>query len=1265
MRLDVTALGSASRSVGQVAAAVVEYLEGRVGDPGRGLLTGGEQTHDSGLTMYYGDSREGPGRWIGLGATAHGLTGVVDRNALGRVLEGRHPHTGERLLTAQGSSQRSNLAVGTAARFDTSGSPLYTAADMASLLDLTRREVNAMIACGDIATVTVDGDRLVEDHELTRLIDAAAVPTVERITAGGDPDDWLTGPQTAQLLGVSAQYVRRLCHRGERGASGGERAQLPAERVGGNGAFRIRRGDLAEFAANRKTPVARVAFDVTLTTEKSFGVVMMLTDGVRQQRFVDALRVANDTAISYLDEHAAVARRKGEVVASNGLVGASYFHGTSRGLDPHPHHHNVIANAVVDDQGGVRALDARSLYLRAPEAEALATAAARWELRDLQLGWWQRDEGMWEIAGVDEAVINAFSSRHRDINEVRVALEDKLGRRVTTEEERQVWADTRAAKTGVDPAELLASWRQRAGETGFDVSACFERGDHAVAYERLDDELTAKLFSDLLDPATGVCSEVDRFDWCRVVQAVVDWSVDDGGVRRKVLLPPAEVTRLAGRFLAHEHVIGLSRDLSRGTIRRGDGTVIEGGEPVRTYTTAEMVWTQTQIIDSWSSGHGARRGVVDDAYVDAAIAAASVDLTGEQKRLVRRWCTSGDRVQGAVGWAGAGKTTAMFAAARAWESAGFRVIGAAVKGEAARQLGADAAIESDTLALLLTRIRRHEPVLDARTVVIVDEGSTIGDRELLELMQECERADATLRIIGDPAQHRSVPAGGCWAYLVSETKSPALTTVHRLRDAGERRRAAEVRSGKPTNVLAELEAAGQLIWSDRDSQTYAAVLERWYASRRDGAAHPMVHGRNRERRLLNQVAQQVLIADGSVDADHAVELRDGRRLCVGDAVIARHGDRNIHPDDEPRAWMRNGTTGRISAIEPGERLGDLRVTVVTDAGHKLIVGRPTLERRRGGIDLAYAVTSYAVQGSTRPKSTSTITASTSRAELYVGMTRGEDSNTVFATRTVTEAINDTDRHLPVVDRDLADELAERLARPDGVPVVVADPHVVAVSRTVGQRLATLHARRRAGAAGAWDEAIERREALLRRTAEPPPGFAAVLPPAPAAPHLTARYRRLAADVSVWTETHNAAKPRTTMTVVEQAIGARPRSDGAAAVDWDALAGRIVELATDTTLHRLTSEHPQLRHLHDAGWLRGWLDTLARRGRLASVDIDGLADRVTEIADWRAGRSIDRDELDPLGPAPDDHAGSIKRRRLREHLDRFTGIDGDDLAQGVA
>ena len=146
MRLTVTPLGAQSTTVSAVAKSVVDYLEGGRGDPGSALLRG--PTQGDGAVRYYADSIEGPGRWIGAGAAYRKLDGAVDRDAFQRVLEGRHPATGERLVTAQGSSQRGHLAVGTAARFDEHGEPMYTVGDTARLLGLRVAEVKQLVETG-------------------------------------------------------------------------------------------------------------------------------------------------------------------------------------------------------------------------------------------------------------------------------------------------------------------------------------------------------------------------------------------------------------------------------------------------------------------------------------------------------------------------------------------------------------------------------------------------------------------------------------------------------------------------------------------------------------------------------------------------------------------------------------------------------------------------------------------------------------------------------------------------------------------------------------------------------------------------------------------------------------------------------------------------------------------------------------------------------------------------------------------------------------
>ena len=446
--------------------------------------------------------------------------------------------------------------------------------------------------------------------------------------------------------------------------------------------YLIRRDELVDFASRRKPPTARVGFDLTLTVEKSIGLLTMLSTGDRQQAMVRALRIANETAIAHLDQVASVGRRTGEIVSSEGLVVASYFHCTSRALDPHPHHHNVVANAIVDDRGDVRTLDARALYRHAPAAAALATAAARWELRDLGVDWWCRDDGVWEIAGVSHDTIREFSRRRGDMDEVRRALEERLGRTVSHREEDTIALGTRAAKTAVDPIGLKNEWLTRADRVGFDVDACFDRVTRPVVFERLPAEHERVLFDDLVHPERGLCAGSNTFTRSDVFKAIADWSIadvdaDGHPIRRKVLVPPVEIQRLTAEFCATTLVAELGN--TAGVIRRRDGASVADGQPEPAFTTIELLTTQQHIRDLVAAGVATGAGTVTDEHLAVALA-CDVRLSVEQRELVTSWLTSGDRVQVAVGRAGTGKTTTMRAAAAGWSAAGYRVIGASGEG---------------------------------------------------------------------------------------------------------------------------------------------------------------------------------------------------------------------------------------------------------------------------------------------------------------------------------------------------------------------------------------------------------------------------------------------------------------------------------------------------------------------------------------------------------------------------------------------------------
>ena len=134
------------------------------------------------------------------------------------------------------------------------------------------------------------------------------------------------------------------------------RAYLEAHR-GTKNRWLVTREHLAEFLERRRPPAVRVAYDLTLTTEKSLGVLALLGDGPTRDAVLGSIQAGNDWALSWIEERA-VGRIDGKPVAAEGLMVATFRHLTSRALDPFPHHHNVVMNTATVGDGDHRALDA-------------------------------------------------------------------------------------------------------------------------------------------------------------------------------------------------------------------------------------------------------------------------------------------------------------------------------------------------------------------------------------------------------------------------------------------------------------------------------------------------------------------------------------------------------------------------------------------------------------------------------------------------------------------------------------------------------------------------------------------------------------------------------------------------------------------------------------------------------------------------------------------------------------------------------------------
>jgi hypothetical protein len=118
--------------------------------------------------------------------------------------------------------------------------------------------------------------------------------------------------------------------------------------------------------------------------------------------------------------------------------------------------------------------------------------------------------------------------------------------------------------------------------------------------------------------------------------------------------------------------------------------------------------------------------------------------------------------------------------------------------------------------------------------------------------------------------------------------------------------------------------------------------------------------------------------------------------------------------------------GRSTTRSPSrfDGIGTIDVPRSDFDGHRTAARR---RRRDIGLDHAYAVTSYAVQGTTRAVSTSRIAPTATRAETYVDITRGQTANHLDLTRRADPPDGEALPAVPLPPID--DAVTRRLARP--------------------------------------------------------------------------------------------------------------------------------------------------------------------------------------------------------------------------------------------
>ncbi|MFS8125519.1 Ti-type conjugative transfer relaxase TraA, partial [Rhizobium sp. BR 250] len=446
-------------------------------------------------------------------------------------------------------------------------------------------------------------------------------------------------------------------------------------------------------------------------------------------------------------------------------------------------------------------------------------------------------------------------------------------------------------------------------------------------------------------------------------------------------------------------------------------------EPAR-YSTREMIELERLMAESAIRMAARSAHAVRTTTVTKAIVRQNEELTGsglgdEQKRAVLH-VTGPEQVSAVTGFAGAGKSTMLAAARRAWEADGYRVHGAALAGKAAEGLTSSSGIVSRTLASWELGWENEKSMLGHRDILVIDEAGMIGSRQLCRFVREVEARGAKLVLVGDHEQLQAIGAGSPFRAITEQIGAIELTEIRRQKHDWQQQASLALATRRTEEALQKYDGQNAIRLADDRALACADLVRDYLKDRRDNPHQSRIALAHRrvDVRAINDAIRKGLQADGvlaegssqSVTQDeisgvrNSVPQTDGeiiyrtvngkRTFAAGDRIVLLRNDRGLA--------VKNGMLGTVESVEPDAlqvRLDGLSSDPET--GRRLTI-RP---KDYHSFDHGYATTIHKAQGVTVDRSFVMASATMDRHLTYVAMTRHRHQAMLYAGRDEFKNIN--------------------------------------------------------------------------------------------------------------------------------------------------------------------------------------------------------------------------------------------------------------------
>jgi len=308
-------------------------------------------------------------------------------------------------------------------------------------------------------------------------------------------------------------------------------------------------------------------------------------------------------------------------------------------------------------------------------------------------------------------------------------------------------------------------------------------------------------------------------------------------------------------------------------------------------------------------------------------------LSEAQREMVLGVVTSTSDVI-VIGRAGAGKTTAMQALKKIYESQGKTVIGVSFTGAAAKNLEKEG-IKSFTIDSLAVKngLGKFEKQIGLEklrgSLLIVDEAGMVSSDRAAVIQEIAEKYQMKIVFVGDPSQIKPVGFGDPFTKFLSEASQKEalfeLSEIHRQKDPSYLKAAYAAASGNFREVFRIFEAKGWIHEMSRKADMIEFAKEQYFKALEDGKSILLLADTNKLVNRLNSEIRYALKQAGVIEKEGiTIQAKNTDGKPLGEREFVK-GDVVMFLRNSSELGVKNGERGVVVEVDRESKIFSVKM----------------------------------------------------------------------------------------------------------------------------------------------------------------------------------------------------------------------------------------------------------------------------------------------------------------------------------------------------